>query len=356
MIKRILTLFAVALTLSLITACSYDDDNVVFDDDCWIENEKTGMKRARDAEEEGDVDGCSHGEEDVLFADPTCDNCCPESEWTDANGVKDAGEEEKGDDDDDDDVQFVREVRHPPRAVPPPPFSSSHGALLPHPAAAGRAPFMSPHPFFSPFAWRGLFRCSPLAFLGFALPRLFGSDDDDSDDDDSDFHPSSSEQDPFSEDDESDNIATSGASEGRRDSSEDDDIVFVGEHQAPPRPPTRAPKRPRRGPSIPRGAKFRCKKEDVADNCSICLCPLGEAQVLVRSRKCGHFFCLGCISEWLSRYKKVCPLCKASLCKSNLQHVLIEDPQPEPAEAQPEAEADAEAEDTKPEAQSKKAT
>ena len=38
----------------------------------------------------------------------------------------------------------------------------------------------------------------------------------------------------------------------------------------------------------------------------------------VGSQKCKHVYCYECIYNWLSRYKKLCPVCKQKLLKSDL--------------------------------------
>ena len=69
----------------------------------------------------------------------------------------------------------------------------------------------------------------------------------------------------------------------------------------------------------PHKGDYICKKKDIVDICSICLDPLVESNMVVRSRTCGHMFCRKCINDCLTRNKQTCPLCRRHLSKSDLQ-------------------------------------
>ena len=52
------------------------------------------------------------------------------------------------------------------------------------------------------------------------------------------------------------------------------------------------------------------------ETCPICFeKPINDP---VGSRNCVHIYCYECIYNWLSRYKKLCPVCKQKLLKSDL--------------------------------------
>ena len=94
------------------------------------------------------------------------------------------------------------------------------------------------------------------------------------------------------------------------------------------------PKRARVPPSIsplPRAAECVCARAALADErCPVCLTPLGDVDTLVCAAACRHMFCWHCIDEWLSRCKKICPVCRRPLSKAALQRVRVVDTPPPP--------------------------
>lgn len=244
-------------------------------------------------------------------------------------------------DDSRDDVEFVREVRRPVVLPPPPPLPPP--SLLP----LSPLPPLPSEPTLL-FATLGVpqFRIdTPLTALGFRgvvpfrygehmpypppPPSFPGSDDS-----------SSSEY-----DDEDDvvvlpNNSNSGSRGGKSSSSteeeeeEDDDVVVVaaragGANEAPQPKRARTAVQEEPPPStspLPRGAECVCPRTELADErCAVCLMPLDDADTLVRAVACHHMFCWRCIDAWLSRYKKVCPVCKGPLSKAALQRVRVVD-------------------------------
>lgn len=226
-------------------------------------------------------------------------------------------------DDSRDDVEFVREVRRPVVLPPPPPLSSEPTLLF---ATLGVPQFRIDTPL-TALGFRGVvpFRYGEHMPYPQPPPSFPGSDD------------SSSEY-----DDEDDvvvlpNNSNSGSRGGKSSSSteeEEDDVVVVAaraggasEAPRPKRARTAVQEEPPPSTSpLPRGAECVCPRTELAEErCAVCLEPLDEADTLVRAVACHHMFCWCCIDAWLSRYKKVCPVCKGPLSKAALQRVRVVD-------------------------------
>lgn len=167
----------------------------------------------------------------------------------------------------------------------------------------------------------------------------------DSDDDDEGEKKGISKDDSSSEYDDEDDVvvlpnnSNSGSRGGKSSSSteeeeDDDDVVVVAARagsasEAPQAKRARTAVQEEPPPStspLPRGAECVCPRTELADErCAVCLMPLGDADTLVRAVACRHMFCWRCIDPWLSRYKKVCPVCKGPLSKAALQRVRVVD-------------------------------
>eukprot|EP00731_Ephydatia_muelleri_P030366 Em0021g889a len=62
-----------------------------------------------------------------------------------------------------------------------------------------------------------------------------------------------------------------------------------------------------------------CAERDTCDTCSICLEPFKENESL-RVLPCQHVYHPRCIDEWLHKWNRVCPLCKASITVGGRNH------------------------------------
>lgn len=277
---------------------------------------------------------------------------------SDSERGSESGGSNSGNDESTDEVEFVREV---------------HRRVVPRETTATATTTAAPAlPLFATLGVPQFAIDTPLTALGFhgyvpfrygvpqpSLPVLpehddSSGDDDSSDDDDDDdeiFMVAHGEAAAHrrarssSHDNDGDDVvevaATRALKNEKKDEEDEDDAEKGVVEILPKRVRTAAESGTRAAPApsispLPRAGVGVCARAALADErCAVCLTPLGDADTLVRAAACGHMFCWHCIDEWLSRYKKICPVCKGPLSKAALQRVRVVDNDPPPPETAP---------------------